>query len=148
MIRVLVATLVFMVGVPLAHAQNLAVIDQRQKAFKSMLPDLKVGKAMVKGDQAFDAAAAKKVFTTYAAAAAALKSLFPEDSKTGGETRALPAIWEKKADFDAKLAAFEQDAMTAAGAVPDLASFKTAWGKVMSNCGGCHKPYRAEKEKK
>lgn len=148
MIRLFIAAALIVAGAGLANAQNLDAIEKRKKAFKSMLPQVKVGRAMVQGKQAFDAAAAKAVFATYASAAATLKPLFPADSKTGGETQALPSIWENKADFDAKLAKFEADSKEAAGAVTDLASFKTAWGKVMANCGGCHKPYRVEQKKK
>ena len=49
--------------------------------------------------------------------------LFPDSSKTG-DTAALPAIWENKADFDAKLAKFGADAKAAADKVNDLDSFK------------------------
>ena len=144
--RLFLATVLVACGASCALAQNVEVIEKRQKTFKSMLPAVKSGREMVQGKQAFEAAAAKNVFETYASAAAALKALFPDDTKTGADTRALPAIWENKADFEAKLAKFESDAREAAGAVPDLASFKAAWGKVMANCGGCHKPYRAEKK--
>lgn len=146
MIRILIATILLAFGASFAQAQNTDLIEKRKKTFKSILPELKVGKQMLKGDKAFDAAAAKKIFQTYADAAKQLKAMFPEDSKTGAETRALPAIWENKADFDAKMAKFEADSSEAIGKVTDLASFKASWGTVMSNCGGCHKPYRAKKE--
>ena len=68
--------------------------------------------------------------------------LFPDDSKTGGETTVLPVIWEKKAEFTAALAKFDTDAAAAATAIKDEATFKTEWPKVMANCGGCHKTYR------
>ena len=146
MIRVFIATIVFSFIASLAHAQNADAIKKRQETFKGILPDLKVGKQMLTGKTPFDAEAAKKVFATYAAAAKTLKDLFPDDSKSGAKTRALPAIWENKSDFEAKLTKFESDATDALGSITDLASFKSAWGKVMSNCGGCHKPYRAKKE--
>ena len=37
------------------------------------------------------------------------KSLWPDNSKAG-DTASLPAVWENKADFDAKLAKFSADA--------------------------------------
>ena len=42
-----------------------------------------------------------------------MPALFPDDSKTGGDTAALPAIWENKSDFDARFAAFGKDAAAA-----------------------------------
>lgn len=145
MIRVLLAATLIALSAGVVSAQNLDVIQTRQKTFKSMLPDLKIGRAMVQGKQPFDAAAAKKMFETFANAAGKLKTLFPEDSKTGGDTEALPAIWENKSDFDAKMAKFEADAKAAGPKVTDLASLKAQWGAVLSNCGGCHKIYREKK---
>ena len=40
------------------------------------------------------------------------KNLWPDNSKAG-DTAALPAVWENKADFDAKLAKFVADAKAA-----------------------------------
>jgi cytochrome c556 len=68
--------------------------------------------------------------------------LFPDNSKTGGDTAALPAVWETKADFDAKLAKFGVEAKEAAAKVKDEASFKAIFPEVQKNCGGCHQTYR------
>ena len=54
----------------------------------------------------------------------------------------MPAIWENKADFDAKLAKLGADAKDAATKVKDEASFKTTFPEVQKNCGGCHNLYR------
>ena len=74
-----------------------------------------------------------------------LPTLFPENSKTGGDTAALPAIWDNKADFKAKFAKFGADAKAAQAAVKDLDSFKAAFPDMTKNCGGCHETYRAKK---
>ena len=50
----------------------------------------------------------------------------------------LPAIWENKADFDAKLAKFSADAKAAAARSP-TSTLKAEVGEVGKNCGGCHK---------
>ena len=54
----------------------------------------------------------------------------------------MPAIWENKADFEAKLAKFGADAKAAEAAVKDLDSFKAQFAEVQKNCGGCHETYR------
>ena len=97
---------------------------------------------MLDGKQPFDLAKAKGVFTTMSANADKMPALFPDNSKTGGDTAALPVIWENKADFDAKMAKFSADAKAAANKTTDAASFKAAVGEVRQNCGGCHNTYR------
>jgi cytochrome c556 len=99
----------------------------------------------IKGEEPFDLAKAKAIFAQYQDAAAKMPNLFPDNSKTGGETAALPPIWEKKADFDAKFVKFGADAKDAAAKVKDEASFKEAFPVVQKNCGGCHETYRMKK---
>jgi cytochrome c556 len=73
------------------------------------------------------------------------KTVFPDDSKTG-DTDALPAAFEKKADLFAR---FDKNGRRlpngAHAAIKDEASFKAEWPKVAANCGGCHKEYRKPK---
>ena len=71
-----------------------------------------------------------------------MPALFPDDSKTAPKTRALPAIWEKKAEFNAGFVKFGADSEAALIAIKDDASLKTEWPKVVGNCGGCHKPFK------
>jgi cytochrome c556 len=74
-----------------------------------------------------------------------MPALFPETSKTGGETAALPKVWETKADFDARFVKFAKDAADAASTIKDEATFKAAFPEVGKNCGGCHESYRAKR---
>ena len=62
---------------------------------------------MARGEEPFSVEKAKTIFATYQKVATA-HTLWPDTSKTGGETASLPAIWENKADFDAKLTKFGQ----------------------------------------
>jgi cytochrome c556 len=99
---------------------------------------------MVKGDAPFDLAKAKAVFATYAESAVKMTPMFPVGSNAG-DTTAAPKIWEAKADFDAKLKKFGDDSKAAEAATKDLDSFKSQFGAVMRNCGGCHETYRIKK---
>jgi len=62
-----------------------------------------------------------------------------------GDTAALPAIWDNKADFEARFAKFSADAKEAQGSVKDLDTFKATFSAITKNCGGCHEMYRAKK---
>lgn len=70
--------------------------------------------------------------------------LFPDDSKTGGGAAALPAIWENKADFNARFAKFSKDVAEATAKTKDEASFKAIAPQVFENCSGCHERYKAK----
>jgi cytochrome c556 len=143
MIRVLVAVAALAVGGSTVVAQQ-DVIAARKALMKTTGGQTGIGAKMVKGDEPFDLAKAKAIFTAYQDAAAKGPALFTPDSKDG-DTAALPKIWENKADFDAKFAKFGADAKAAEAKVTDLDSFKTAFGDVTKNCGGCHADYRAKK---
>ena len=85
----------------------------------------------------------KPYFNSMVDAAAKMPALFPDDSKTGGDTRALPAIWADKADLNARYAKLGQDATNALAAIKDQASFAATMPPIFKNCGGCHEKYRA-----
>ena len=100
---------------------------------------------MVKGEADFDLAKVQKALKVYQEQAQKLPGLYPDDSKTGGDTAALPAIWERKEEFVASYEKLAKDAARASATIKDEASFRTEWPKVMGNCGTCHKAYRKEK---
>jgi cytochrome c556 len=142
--RVLIAVAAVAVGATTVIAQQDA-IAARKALMKATGGQTAIASKMVKGEEPFDLAKAKTVFTTYEDTAAKAPALFTPNSKEGGETAALPKIWEAKADFDAKFAKFGADAKAAAAKTTDLDSFKAAFGDVTKNCGGCHNEYRAKK---
>ena len=131
-------------GVSVALAQQ-DPIAARKALMKKNGDEAKIGTQFMKGEAAFDLAKAKAIFATYQDAAGKMPSLFPDNSKTGGDTAALPAVWEKKADFDAKFKKLGEDAAAAQAKVTDEATFKAAFPAVQKNCGGCHETYRVKK---
>lgn len=119
-------------------------IAERKDAMKAVGAATRDGAAIAKGEVAFDAAKAQAIFKTYADAAKKVPTLFPDSSKTGGETTAAAKIWEDQAGFKAAFVKFEADA--AAGAtVANLDGFRTAFGAATKNCGTCHEVYRIKK---
>jgi cytochrome c556 len=141
--RILLAIGAVAIGVTAVAAQD--AIATRKQLMKENGKEAKIGSAMVKGEAPFDLAKAQAVFAAYADSAGKMGALFPADSKTGGETTAAPKIWEAKADFDAKMVKFGEEAKAAGAATKDLDSFKANFGTVMRNCGGCHETFRIKK---
>jgi cytochrome c556 len=145
MTRIVLAAAAVALAVTAVAAQS-DPIAARKALMKSNGDQAKVGAAMAKGEAPFDLTKVQTIFATFADSAAKAPALFPETSKTGGETAALPAIWENKADFDARLTKFGADSKAAQSAVKDLDAFKATWGGLLkNNCGGCHEKYRMKK---
>src|SRR3990172_7028171 len=94
MLRFASVAAVLAVGATADYAQNVAVIKERQKLYESQ------------GN------------------AGKLPKLFPDDSKTGGDTEALPAIWENKKDFEERFLKLADAAKAAETAISDEATFK------------------------
>jgi cytochrome c556 len=140
MIRTVLAVAVFAFGVTAVVAQG-DPIAARKAVMKANGDQSKIATDMLEGKQPFNLDAAKKIFATFAEAEK-VRTLFPDSSKTGGDTAALPAIWENKADFEAKLTKFVADAKAAGAATTNADTFKVQITEVRKNCGGCHQTYR------
>ncbi len=130
----------------LALAQNVDAIKERKANFKAMGDAAKPTGAMIKGEAEFDIAAVKNAIKVFQEKAALQAKLFPDDSKEGEKTEALPAIWENKADFEERFVKLAEAAKAADASITDAETFEAEWPKVMGNCGGCHKKYRKPKE--
>ena len=112
--KLLVVFAILSLGVTAAAAQSCQdVIDKRQALMKKSAAVGKDGSAMIKGDTPFDLAKAQAILATFAEDAAALPSLFPDCSKTGENTTAAPAIWDRPDDFKAAIAKFAADVKAA-----------------------------------
>jgi cytochrome c556 len=99
---------------------------------------------MSKGTISFDLATVQDSLKTLAIAAAQEPALFPDNTKTSGGTAALPAIWQNKADFNARFVKFAKDVAAAQAGIVDEATFKKFAPAVFQNCGGCHEVYKAK----
>jgi cytochrome c556 len=143
-VRSLIAGSVLLAGLAVAVAQG-DPIAQRKEMMKAVGGVTRDAAAMVKGEAPFDLAKAQRTFTVYADTARKFGGLFPDSSKTGGDTTAAPKIWEDMAGFKAGLAKWEKESTDAAAAVKDLDSLKAAFGNVAKNCGACHETYRIKK---
>ena len=127
-------------------AQNLAVIKERKDQYETMGKSVKAPNKAFKGEAPFDLKAVKAALKVIQEKTAVLPKLFPDDSKTGGDTEALPKIWENKADFEGRFKKLGDVAKAAETGITDEVTFKAQWKDLMGNCSGCHKEYRQEKK--
>jgi cytochrome c556 len=126
-------------------AANADPVEDRQKILKGFGDATKPVVAMLKGEASFESDTVKKALDTYIEGVKKLPSLYPDDSKTGHETAALPKIWDEKPKFDALYEKLGKDATAAKVAIADEASFKALYPKVLANCKACHDDYREKK---
>jgi cytochrome c556 len=140
MVRTILVAGAVMLGITAATAQS-NVIEQRQNLMKQFGAATRTASGMLRGQTPFDLAQVQAALRTYSQGAKQAPALFPEDSKTG-KTKALPAVWENKTDFNGIFAKLDQDATSALAAIKDEATFKAEMPKVLQNCGGCHNKYQ------
>ena len=138
--RIVLAVAVVAFGVTAVVAQGDPVAA-RKALMKENGRQSGIARAMIEGKEPFDLAKAHAVLANFATAHEKGKGLWPDASKSGDHA-SLPAVWENKTDFDAKLAKLSADAKAQDAGVKDLDSFKAAMGEVGKNCGGCHQTYR------
>ena len=146
MLRILSVLALVAVGATAVTAQKLDIIKARKEVFKGFGSAAKEPGAMMKGEMPFDAAKVRSALKSFQDGAAQLKDKFPDDSKTGGETEALPVIWEKKQDFDDRFVKFDPASKAAEEQITDEFTFQEIWPKLLGeNCSSCHKAYRKPK---
>ena len=73
-----------------------------------------------------------------------LLDYFPENTKEGFKTEALPSIWENKDEFNALMKKASDDMIKLAKAVETAEDLRAAQKELMwSNCTACHSRFRA-----
>ena len=74
-----------------------------------------------------------------------LLDYFPENSKEGFKTEALPSIWENKDEFNALMQKASNDMLKLAKAIDTADDLRAIQKELMwSNCSACHNRFRAE----
>ena len=73
-----------------------------------------------------------------------LLDYFPDNTKEGFKTEALPSIWENKDEFNTLMQKASNDMIELAKAVDTADDLKAIQKKLMwSNCSTCHNKFRA-----
>ena len=74
-----------------------------------------------------------------------LLDYFPDNTKEGFKTEALPSIWENKDEFNALMQKASDDMIKLAKAIDTAEDLRAAQKELMwSNCSACHNRFRAE----
>ncbi|MBT7010031.1 MAG: cytochrome c [Flavobacteriaceae bacterium] len=74
-----------------------------------------------------------------------LLDLFPENSKEGFGTEALPSIWENKDEFNLLMTKASSNMIELTSVIDGAEDMKATLGKYMwSSCKACHSKFRAE----
>ena len=133
-----------MLFIPNAYSEQSAesVIKERKALFSS---NYKTAKRVQSLSSNGDFDKAKELMTEMSENYKILLNLFPENSKEGIKTGALPIIWEDKENFNALMQKSSDDMITLTSLIETTDDIRGTIGKLMwSNCKACHSKYREE----
>ena len=141
------AVLCWATTAPLAFAQQVKPENQiklRKSAYALMNHNFGSLAAMAEGKKPYNKEEAARNADMIAMLSDVPKGFFGEGTDKG-ETKAKPEIWQKRADFDAKMDKMITEAKKLPQAArTDLAAVNKAVGDVGDACKACHDDYRAK----
>ena len=130
----------FFVSVGYAEQSEEDIIKGRKALFSKNYSTAKRVQAFAsKGD--FDRT--KKLMLEMSKNYEVLIDLFPENTKVGHKTEALPIIWEEKDVFSALMKKASGDMIKLASIIEESENIRGTLKQLMwSNCKACHSKYR------
>jgi len=135
--------IIFSLTFPLsAHAMTVEEIIKGRKAmFSENYQNAKKISILLKSKKIEEAKPLiKKISDNYIK----LLDYFPENTKEGFKTGALPSIWENKDEFNALMQKASDDMIKLAKAIETAEDLRAVQKELMwSNCTACHSKFRA-----
>ena len=125
-----------------AHAKTVEEIIKGRKAmFSENYQNAKKISILLKSKKIEEAKPLmKKISDNYIK----LLDYFPENTKEGFKTEALPSIWENKDEFNALMQKASDDMIKLAKAIDTAEDLRAVQKELMwSNCTACHSRFRA-----
>ena len=118
-------------------------IAQRQELMKGVGAAIGQVPPVMRNERPWDGAAMAAAAGTIVNNLTAAKALYPAGS-TADNSRALPAIWERKAEFDGLFDRSVEAArnLQQLAASNNEAGFRAAFPALGQSCGACHTPFR------
>jgi cytochrome c556 len=144
--RILVVGATLLFGIGAVWAQQDAA-KEAQTFMKGNGKNAGALAAMVKGEKPYDQATVDTALAQFTDTAKKLPTLFPasvKGAKLEGDYSPSPKIWEDKAGFDEKIAAFAKAVAEAQGKIKDLDALKATLPVIGKTCGGCHETFRVK----
>ena len=142
-IKLIILTLIFSISMGLI-AQSEDSIEDIIKGRKAIFSDnYKTAKRVniLVNDLEFEEA--KKFMKEMAENYETLLNYFPENTKEGFNTEALPSIWENKDEFNALMQKSADDMKQLAAVIEDADDLRGTMQQYMwSNCKACHSKFR------
>ena len=127
-----------------AHSEQSAedIIKNRKALFSK---NYNTAKKVQSLSSSGDFEGAKKLMIEMSENYKTLKEMFPDNTKEGFKTEALPSIWENKDEFNALMQKASDDMIKLAKAIDTAKDLRTVQKDLMwNNCSACHNRFRAE----
>ena len=142
-IKIFIITLIFSLNFSISSYANQSVeeiIKGRKAIFSENYQTAKKISILLKSKKIEEAKPLmKKMSDNYKK----LLNYFPENSKEGFKTEALPSIWENKDEFNALMQKASSDMIQLTKAIDTAEDLGVIQKKLMwSNCSACHKKFR------
>ena len=141
-IKILITALIFSFSFSqLSFAQSVEEIIKGRKAmFSENYQTAKKISILLKSNKIEEAKPLmKKMSENYKK----LLDYFPDNTKEGFKTEALPSIWENKDEFNALMQKASDDMIKLASAIDTAEDLRAAQKDLMwSNCSACHDRFR------
>jgi cytochrome c556 len=132
---------------PAAPTPAERAIEYRQAVYKIVAGNFQPLAQIAQGKAEFKAEAATKNAQHLAQIATFVGDAYPDISKEG-KTRALPAVWTNRAEFDAIVKDFVTHTKTLSDVVENSSSagdeLKAAVAAVGNDCKSCHDKFRSK----
>ena len=141
-IKTIVVAIFILISQQLYAAQSVEEIIKGRKAmFSENYQNAKKISILLKSKKIEEAKPLmKKISDNYKK----LLDYFPENTKEGFKTEALPSIWENKDEFNALMQKASDDMLRLAKAIDTAEDLRAVQKELMwSNCSACHSRFRA-----
>ena len=144
-IKIFIITLTFSLSLSIPSYANQSVeeiIKGRKAMFSENYQNAKQISILLKQKKIEEAKPLmKKISDNYIK----LLDYFPDNTKEGFKTEALPSIWENKDEFNALMQKASDDMIKLTKVIDTADDLRVAQKELMwSNCSACHNRFRAE----